>query len=184
MSKLVIIAEHYPRLSETFIQRQVHALGGVLFSHTLDHTAFSDQDSKIPLMVELSGNIPFWRKWLIWQIKVIRWKLSRYPSYHWSRPALRVLGAALELAQPKVVLAQFGTTGINVMKACLEKGIPLVVHFHGKDATQLIRNKVYLQELKQLFLHAAALVVVNEYMRDVFVELGCAAEKIHLIPLR
>src|SRR6185436_16848964 len=35
-----------------------------------------------------------------------------------------------------VVLAEFGPTGVFVMDACRELGLPLVVHFHGYDMSE------------------------------------------------
>ena len=43
---------------------------------------------------------------------------------------------ALRRTQADVVLAEYGTHGIKVMKACERANVPLVVHFHGADASK------------------------------------------------
>ena len=81
-----------------------------------------------------------------------------------------------------VVLAEYGVTGIEVMRSCRRAGVPLVVHFHGSDAflhRTLAENRVRYQEL---FRHAAAVVAVSRDMQGQLVRLGAPREKVHRIP--
>ena len=38
--------------------------------------------------------------------------------------------------QPHAVLAEYGPTGVHALEACRLAGVPLVVHFHGFDASR------------------------------------------------
>ena len=53
----------------------------------------------------------------------------------WEREITDGYLAAFRRFKPSVVLAQYGPTGVRVSEACRLAGLPLVVHFHGFDAT-------------------------------------------------
>jgi glycosyltransferase involved in cell wall biosynthesis len=84
--------------------------------------------------------------------------------------------------RPDAVLAEYGPTGADLVDACHQAGIPLIVHFHGYDTSHR-RN---LDEMKDrypvLFRGAAAIVAVSHAMRRALIELGAPAEKVHWNP--
>ncbi|MDW7692587.1 glycosyltransferase [Flammeovirgaceae bacterium SG7u.111] len=182
MSKIAIITEVYPRLSETFIRKQAYKIGGFVFAYKIAQEILNKQDKQLPKIVDLSDNIPTLYKKIYWWSKVILWKVFKYPGYHWIPNSKSTLKKRLQEMDIHVVLAQFGTTGINVMNVCKELSIPLVVHFHGKDASQLLQNKYYSHEIKQLLKIAVEIIVVNQNMRQIFLDFGFPKEKIHFIP--
>ena len=75
--------------------------------------------------------------------------LSAHPAARLRRALLRSLGrlpeanevttALLHVFQTSgadLVLAEYGKSGVAALEACRIAGLPLVVHFHGSDATQ------------------------------------------------
>lgn len=80
------------------------------------------------------------------------------------------------------VLAEFGPTGVAVMGACRRLGLPLVVHFHGYDASVRRVLEQYAAGYAELFREASALVAVSRGMRDRLVELGAPPERVHYNP--
>lgn len=81
----------------------------------------------------------------------------------------------------KVVLAEYGQSGVELMDICYEMNIRLVVHFHGFDAYRVDVMKSYGQRYHELFQKADAVIVVSENMRNQLLQLGCPENKIHLI---
>ncbi len=83
-------------------------------------------------------------------------------------------------ARPDVVLAEFGSSGIQLLRLCQEARLPLVVHFHGHDASaeEAISNDVY----RPLFEYASSLIVVSKVMAKALQRLGASTKKIQLIP--
>lgn len=81
-----------------------------------------------------------------------------------------------------VVLAQYGMTGVAIMKSCELAGVPLVVHFHGYDAHMGKVVSQYEASYAVMGTKAAAVVVVSIKMRDALVSYGIPPEKVHLIP--
>lgn len=81
-----------------------------------------------------------------------------------------------------VVLAQYGTVGASVAKACAMANIPLVIHFHGVDAYRHTLLKTFQALYKQAFAYASALVVVSSDMQKSLISQGAPKGKIRLIP--
>ncbi len=77
-----------------------------------------------------------------------------------------------------VVLAEYGTTGAILAPICQALETPLVVHFHGFDASKydvLENNRSMYQDM---FKIAAAIVVVSQKMQTMLEGLGCPSAKI------
>lgn len=77
----------------------------------------------------------------------------------------------------QVVLAQYGPTGIKLIRICKYLHIPLVVHFHGYDASvgQVLNDNGYYQEI---FNHASAIIAVSKEMEKSLLSMGCPKEKL------
>lgn len=84
--------------------------------------------------------------------------------------------------RPDVVLAEFGPTGVAVMGACRSLGLPLVVHFHGYDASVREVLERYAAGYSLMFRQAAALVAVSRRMRGRLIELGAPPEAVYYNP--
>ena len=79
----------------------------------------------------------------------------------------------------KAVLAEYGASGVSVMRFCKEAGIPLIVHFHGYDAykeTALAGGGAHYGELFEI---AHAVIAVSRDMERQLIRLGAPAEKVH-----
>lgn len=117
-----------------------------------------------------------------WPQRLVRkcWRWLRRRIHETEGTAAFVKGS--QLTRPSVVLAEYGPMGICVRKACRQSRIPLVVHFHGYDASR--RNVLAELEIgyRALFHDAAGLVVVSEPMRSRLQALGAPAEKVHYNP--
>lgn len=81
-----------------------------------------------------------------------------------------------------VILAQYGPTGCSIMDACNETNTPLIVHFHGFDASEYDTFKKYSTSYKRLFSIAKSIIVVSNTMKDELVRNGASLEKIFYNP--
>ena len=89
---------------------------------------------------------------------------------------------AFRRTQADVVLAEYGTHGIRVLKACRRAAVPLVVHFHGADAS---RHKIlsrYAADYRRMFAQAAAVIAVSRAMERQLLSLGCPSGKLIYLP--
>ncbi len=80
------------------------------------------------------------------------------------------------------VLAEYGATGVVVGPACRRLGIPLVVHFHGFDASVRSLLEEHVDTYPAMFRSAAAIVAVSQAMRAKLMALGAPDAKVHYNP--
>ncbi len=79
-----------------------------------------------------------------------------------------------------VVLAEYGIVGAAVVNVCRAMNIPLIVHFHGYDASNQDVLELYSAKYKEMFRYAEKVVVVSNVMLDSVSRLGCPTGKIKL----
>jgi colanic acid/amylovoran biosynthesis glycosyltransferase len=106
--------------------------------------------------------------------------LFRHCGHLPSRPDLPAL-------RPRLVHAHFGGGGALALPIARSLGIPLVVTFHGADATkethyrQRFVPRVYARRLAALQREAALFVCVSEFVRDRLLARGFPGEKLEII---
>src|SRR5262249_19096744 len=82
----------------------------------------------------------------------------------------------------RVVLAEYGSTGVGVLGMCKDLRIPLVVHFHGSDAYSTENLDRHRESYGQLFGYASAIRGVSTYIAEQLVRLGATKEKVFYNP--
>jgi colanic acid/amylovoran biosynthesis glycosyltransferase len=87
--------------------------------------------------------------------------------------------------QPSLVHAHFGTSGPAAMHIARSLGIPLVVTFHGKDATTheanwklSHRGREFVAARRRLAAFASYFIAVSDYIHGKLVEQGFPADRI------
>ena len=81
-----------------------------------------------------------------------------------------------------VVLAQYGPAGVQLMEICNKANVSLIVHFHGFDASEKDTLSLYEKAYQQMFVEAKKIIAVSQAMKSKLISLGCAENKIALIP--
>lgn len=76
------------------------------------------------------------------------------------------------------VLAEYGSTGVRVMPVCKKLKIPLIVHFHGWDASADEVIEKYGNDYKEVFNYASAVMAVSRVMEQKLLNLGCPRDKL------
>lgn len=82
----------------------------------------------------------------------------------------------------KALLAEYGPTAAHLQKACLMADIPLIAHFHGRDAYHYDTLKKNKGRYDFLFKNAAAVVAVSRDMQKQLSSIGCPESVQHLNP--
>lgn len=80
------------------------------------------------------------------------------------------------------VLAEYGPCGSALLPICKKLNIPLIVIFHGYDATQKSILKEYREKYNELFKHANSIIAVSNCMKEKLIKLGCLSNKIFVSP--
>ncbi len=92
------------------------------------------------------------------------------------------LRKSLKKKKIEIALAEFGTMGVYVYKACMQNSIPLVVIFHGYDAWHqdvVDKNK---KEYVKMFSYASKIIGVSRDICSQLERLGCPKQKIVHLP--
>lgn len=84
--------------------------------------------------------------------------------------------------QIEAVLAEYGPTATYIMDVCKACKIPLIVHFHGRDAYHYQTIARFGAKYRQLFEYASVVVSVSTDMCEQLIQLGAPADKLLLNP--
>lgn len=82
----------------------------------------------------------------------------------------------------EVVLANYGMPGAHMAPVCKELNIPLLVIFHGHDATDRKLLQEYKESYVRMFEYATYTIAVSEEMKLRLLAAGAIPEKLKLIP--
>lgn len=82
----------------------------------------------------------------------------------------------------RLVLAEFGPVGVQMLPITRDLGIPLVVYFHAYDVFHEPTWRAHAPSYKKLFREAEKIVVVSRFMREKLAASGAPAEKIVHLP--
>lgn len=167
--KICIARSEKGRYSETFIQNQIAHLSKIA-------EVFPVYDGRLPQRAE-DGRLlaPAY----IWMANNVVRAISGRRNQFFGNYGMKRF---LKNEKMDVVLANYGMAGVHLLPVCTALHIPLVVHFHGFDATQKKVLDQYGEAYKKMFEKAAGLVTVSKVMSDQLVSLGAPREKISLIP--
>jgi colanic acid/amylovoran biosynthesis glycosyltransferase len=95
----------------------------------------------------------------------------------------------LKRLRPALLHAHFGPMGLRAMPLARRLRIPLLVTFHGYDATtpdecarrsQHYAHRTYVKRRKELELGASVLIAVSNFVRSQLVRQGYAEEKVEV----
>jgi colanic acid/amylovoran biosynthesis glycosyltransferase len=155
-------------VSETFIRLHAQLLSGVV--SVIHHNEG----------VPWSGNQPVLAQDLSARAQRKLGRFIRRKDWDWEIRSAYL--SAIKQSRAEVVLAQYGTTGVMICDACRKVGIPMVVHFHGFDASRrdvLERNSA---AYSNLFKYASAVICVSRAMEQRLIAMGCSREKLIYAP--
>jgi len=161
-----IIFPNLNAYSETFIRAHIEQLPAkveVLYGGYFPERS-ADGEPLLPRLLDLAVKIMgfFPRVCGSLPVKVANFGLKRFLLKH----------------HVEVVLAEYGPTGVAVMDACLQAGVPLVVHFHGFDVYHRATLEQYGSQYKRMFSAARALITVSYEMRQRLYDLGAPEQKV------
>jgi colanic acid/amylovoran biosynthesis glycosyltransferase len=176
MHAIIIFRKDFYRRSETFIYSQVNFL----------KTSF-----KVFLVAEKFEHENIYDFSNLEQVKLNWYELL------WGRIKCKILGSDIEPEfrlhnqfqlnklikdqNIKLIHAHFGSEALRILPIAKKNQVPLVVTFHGFDASRLLRNKWYKKRLPQLLDYASKIIIVSPHMVE-SLELHQWKEKVLLLP--
>ncbi|TDU34405.1 glycosyltransferase involved in cell wall biosynthesis [Gelidibacter sediminis] len=148
--------------SETFIQAHKNYLQGEVFYY------YGPRGR-----IQLEGRDALVSKIKNWQYR-IQTKLYKHPTSYINTQSI---SASLKQQAIDVILVEYGTHAFNLLDLLRECELPIVVHFHGYDASvkQVIEK---CNHYKEVFAKATSVIAVSRKMQQLLLDLGCPSEKL------
>lgn len=162
--KLAIVSPSKGQLTETFIAAQMQLLQGDKAIYHGGKIPRFLNDSTLPLTTPFSS-------------KLYR-KIARNLGQVVLTEEQAAFLASLEREKPDVILAEYGMSGADILPMVKSLGIPMVVHFHGYDASEKQIIASYRDRYTAMFAYASAIIAVSKKMAQMLEEIGAPKEKI------
>ena len=84
--------------------------------------------------------------------------------------------------RPRTMLAEYGPSGCALIDFAQMAGLPLFVHFHGYDATELLHDPKICDDYIHLFRAASGIITPCHYLAHRLAAVGCPLNKLHVVP--
>jgi colanic acid/amylovoran biosynthesis glycosyltransferase len=97
--------------------------------------------------------------------------LSPLQIRHWKR--------ILQEKEARLIHAHFGPAGLEMLPLAKSLNLPLLVTFHGYDASSLLQDTRYLSGLHEIFEYAHV-ITVSKVMADRLQEFGARPDRTHV----
>lgn len=175
MKNILIVTPSKPGVSETFIRAHIDLLEGNVF-HLYGWKLHYFTTDGIPLS-ELYARKSRWYDRLFNFLPYYLWfriKQKREKQHSDEENIKRYLREN----NIQVVLAEYGTTGSFIAPVCKDMDIPLIVHFHGFDASRYKILEKFRESYRYMFDYARYIIAVSRAMKVALVNMGCPEEKI------
>ncbi|MBL0744033.1 glycosyltransferase [Chryseolinea lacunae] len=160
---IAIVSPNKDAYSETFIQAHRKLLSGKVFYYYGGGFPSFYDDTALGTKVFFKG---------------VLHRVLRSCFYRQFSSKEFLLAKSFRTNKIKVVLAEYGPTAVAVLKVVRVLGIPMVVHFHGYDATHKPTLERNSNGYKEVFKYATAIIAVSRAMEKQLIALGAPAEKI------
>lgn len=160
--RIAIVTHKLDAYSETFIHAQINFLPANMVLH----------GGRLPSMVG--------EKSILSNFKM---KFNRISQFLFKKEIFKLEKAIIQLIKREkidVVLAEYGPVGVAILPICKKANLPLVVHFHGFDASHFKTLQKFAAGYKEMFEYAKAIIVVSEKMAQALKRINCPAQKIIL----
>lgn len=111
--------------------------------------------------------------------KIVRKKYDT--RFHVDIPSYMRFKRVLKNGELRVIHAHFGMNAVQVLPFAKKYRVPIVVTFHGYDASQALSDEYYKNKLPDLFDYASAVIIVSSHMKETL-NLHQWKQKVHVIP--
>ena len=141
---VALYVRYYLSPSETFVYRQLKGISAAF--HPIVLASRSENLDLFPTGLVIAKGKGFWGKVAT---RLFCKATGRYAAvtpaqyFYWKQ--------MLVMHGVRLVHAHFGHFGLDVLPVARSLGIPLLVTFHGFDASRLLRDGRYTAQLRRLF---------------------------------
>lgn len=158
---IAVVSPSSKSYSETFIQAHKILLSGHIFYYF---------GGELPTKLE-GGLVLNSRRRRILDIVKGHFRLNKFSLEE------QALITSFKKNEFDLVFAEYGGTGERLLPICKELGIPLIVHFHGYDASRKDQLEIH-DNYAGIFSYAKFIICVSRKMERDLLNLGCPENKL------
>jgi len=148
--------------SETFIQAHKNNLKGNVFYY------YGQGE-----YIALENHTTIANKTYVYYLKLIKNIFKKGSSF----VREQIVAKSLKKHNIDVVLVEYGIHAYHILPIIKKAKLPLVVHFHGYDATvrEIVKNN---NHYKDVFAYASKVIAVSKAMKKQLQDMGCPKDKL------
>ena len=174
---VLIVSPSKVGLTETFIRAHIEQLeGNVFYLYGWELDFKTDQD--IPLLDLYKSDPKGLGKLKSLLPHYLYFRLTQKEKEKYTKEAL--IKRYIKDNQIDVVLAEYGTAGSWMVPICKSLNAPLIVHFHGFDASRYDILEKFNESYKLMFDYAQNIIVVSKAMKKALINQGCPEHKLEI----
>jgi len=172
---ILIVSPSKVGLTETFIKAHIEKLWGnvfYLYGYNLDFKTQNDTNlinlyaPKPSLSSKLINFLPHY----------IYFRINKKRQKEFTPEAL--IKRYIKENQIEIVLAEYGTSGSFIAPICKALNIPLIVHFHGFDASKYEVLEKFKEGYRFMYDYSSKIIVVSNAMKQALIQHGCEPSKL------
>lgn len=178
---IAIVAKDFSTPTQTFVANHVRELSP---GHTvlISYAGRPQKFAHLPFF-HIRPIRPLTRQWIVRRLRRLPgWFLRESNPWAPSSSEKQRMSLFLQSHGVRHILSEFGPTGLMIDGIAQSLGIPHSVHFHGYDASQLLRSRSYVRELRKLFNNATWLIAPSRYLANRLISVGAPPRKTVVIP--
>ena len=180
--RIGFFTDHPVRTSETFILELISGLERELGSDALIHIAGNKEGKKV---VENTYFGDFGEKKSYYKlVQNLERGLGLKGNSTFDLRRKKAEDALKQVPQrftPDIAYFEFGQPAVLFRRILEQRNIPMVVHFHGMDASSAFNSEAYRQEIQEVFRYASRIITASHHIKRLLVLKGCSPDKISVI---
>ncbi|SEM81111.1 Glycosyltransferase involved in cell wall bisynthesis [bacterium A37T11] len=160
-TKIVIFNESFLPMSQTFVYKQILGLSEkyevLLIGSKQENTDFFKLKNKTLIYRKYYG--------LLDRIILKIYRDLFKDNYRLSPNTVRKIKNFLKSEKVRFIHAHFGPVALKILPIAKALNIPLLVTFHGIDATEVfLKDNIYKYKLKELYSYCEKIFIVSNHM--------------------
>jgi colanic acid/amylovoran biosynthesis glycosyltransferase len=178
-NNLLIYNRQFFQLSETFIY---HYVVGAAYKYRIHLLSYEMENKDIFPLPDFAEEYRL-RSYNNWydRIKSLMQRVFRKNKSIFSDYYYRYIISIIMNAPIHLIHAHYGDYAYTILPIARECNVPLIVNFHGYDASRSTLSSKYMQNIKEMFEYVDAIIIVSPHMIDTL-QLAPYLKKVHLIP--
>ena len=178
--KVLFIANSFFELTETFVHHQIKGATAdkkILVANEFKNEKFFALEDTEKYKIRL---IPI--HFIDRVVTKIKRMIADKRSYEYSVFNSLTLQKIIRTKNIDLIHAHFGPNGVRALPIAKKAHVPLIVSFHGFDASELMKKERYVEDLKDLFSYAKSIITVSKTLSKNLSPYVMSNKRIKIIP--